>query len=105
MADKPVNQYVPQRENYQNHQQWQDSVNLHLGMQNLQAAHAETQKKVAEASKPKPTPKPFTGDIQGIPIKGATDPSTTTLSLTTGSIKNGDTLRFNSATGNFEFGT
>jgi hypothetical protein len=101
----PPNRYFPERQNYQNHQQWQDAVTLHQGMYDLQDAHAATSKKVDDVSKSKTAPKPFTGDIQGIPIKGATDPSTTTLTLTTGSIKNGDTLRYNSATGNFEFGT
>lgn len=42
-----------------------------------------------------PSAKKFTGDIQGIQIKATTDPS---------SLKNNYTLRYNSATGQFEFG-
>jgi hypothetical protein len=97
----PPNKYFPERQNYQNHQQWQDAVNLHTMAYDLQDAHAETQKQVAAKA---PPPKQFTGDIQGIPIKGATDPVGTHGAGSTGSINNGDTIRYNQATGNFEFG-
>ena len=43
----------------------------------------------------KPAKSQFTGDIQGIKVKAVTDPS---------SLQNGFTLRFNSKTGEFEFG-
>jgi uncharacterized protein YlxW (UPF0749 family) len=49
-----------------------------------------SQKTTTKESKPA-----FTGDIQGIKVKAVTDPS---------SLQNGYTIRFNSKTGEFEFG-
>jgi len=46
----------------------------------------------------------FNDNIQGIKIIGTTDPQSTSGSGTTGSIKAGDTLRYNSTSGQFEFG-
>jgi hypothetical protein len=51
----------------------------------------KSQKTAAKESKPA-----FTGDIQGIKVKAVTDPS---------SLKSGDTIRYNTSTGQFEFGT
>jgi len=91
----PPNKYFPERQNYQNHQQWQDAVTLHQGMYDLQDAHAATNKKVDDASKAKTAPKPFTGDIQGVKVAAPTDPT---------ALQNGYTLRYNSKSGQFEFG-
>lgn len=55
----------------------------------LQKMHASSTK--SDSNKPS-----FTGDIQGIRVKAVTDPS---------SLQNGFTIRYNSASGQFEFGT
>jgi hypothetical protein len=109
MADPKNTRYMPERQNYQNHQQWQDAVNLHTMAYNLQDAHEATNKKVEAVSKPKPMPAPFTGEIQGVKIAALTQPGISHTSggvtTTTGGLQNGYTLRYNSSSGQFEFGT
>jgi hypothetical protein len=65
---------------------------LHDHVYDLRDELRAVQTKKAEETQPR---KAFTQEIQGIQVKAVTDPS---------SLQNGYTIRFNSATGQFEFG-
>ena len=58
----------------------------------MEKSHGELQAKV---NKPQPAPPlPYSDNILGIKVTATTDPP---------SLKNGDTLKYNAATGAFEF--
>ena len=70
-----------------------NTYDLRERMDNLQKSHEELK---AQQAKPQPAPAlPYSDNVLGIKVKATTDPP---------SLQNGQTIRYNSATGAFEFG-